>query len=184
MIFHIYYLSHVFHLVTSDSLASWRVVGHVHTLTCRSKVCNAVRKILVLWCRTMTFKWIEVELILIWCSTDASFIYMMRGYSTSAMILFLNHLSVKRIIHHLLLRISQLVVISVMCSIGRMMNLLIISTSLRSSLKLILYLLSLLFIGFSDWDTLANLLKLWSIQWMHLLMGMHHNSSALIRRFL
>lgn len=169
--------------MTSNSLASWRVVRHVHTLTCRSKVCNAVRKILVLWCRTMTFKWIEVELILIWCSTDASFIYMMRWYP-AAMILFLKHLSVKRIIHHLLLRISQLVVISVMCSIGWMMNLLIISTSLRSSLKLILYLLSLLFIGFSDWDTLANLLKLWSIQWMHLLMGMHHNSSAFIRRFL
>lgn len=60
--------------------------------------------------------------------------------------------------------------------ISSLIDLLVISTSLRSSLNLILNLLSLLFVRFTDGKTLADLKLLRSIKRVHLLMWLHHKT--------
>lgn len=62
------------------------------------------------------------------------------------------------------------------------MNLHIIPTSLWAPLNLILNLLGLFFVGFTNRNALTNLLLLGSVQRMHLLMRVHHHSALLIRR--
>ena len=57
-----------------------------------------------------------------------------------------------------------------------LIDLLVISTSLRSSFNLILNLLSLLFVRFTDGKTLADLKLLRSIKRVHLLMWLHHKT--------
>ena len=57
-----------------------------------------------------------------------------------------------------------------------LIDLLVVSTSLRSSLYLVLYLLSLLFVRFTNGKTLTDLELLRSIKRMHLLMWLHHQT--------
>ena len=56
----------------------------------------------------MTFELIELELIFVRSTTDASFVYMMSSNST--MCLLLDKLTVQRLICHLLLRIHLLII--------------------------------------------------------------------------
>ena len=92
VVLHVYNLSHVFHLM-SNSLVS--VGSHIDSvMSARSEVGDTRRvKILVLWGRTMTFELIELELILVRSSTDASLVDVVR--SNCPMSFLLNELAVQ-----------------------------------------------------------------------------------------
>ena len=92
----------------------------------------------------MTFELIELELIFVGSTTDASLIDVMSSNST--MCLLFDELTVQGLISHLLLRVHLLVSISLILYITRQISLLVISTSLRSPFELILNLLLLFFV--------------------------------------
>lgn len=173
MIFHIYNLSHILHLM-SNSLISCHIYSILST---GSEVSNAWGvKILILRCWAMSLELIELELIFIWSSTDTSFINMM--CANSSMSFLFDELAIQWLISHLLLRVHLLVLISAMIlHVTRKVGLLVITSCLWSSFQLILYLLLLFFIWISDLYSLANLLELRSIKRMHLLMWVHHYSA-------
>jgi hypothetical protein len=176
MILHIDNLCHVLHLM-AHSLSLMAV-----TSSTRSERANPICQILIFRCRTMTFQSIKIELIFIWSSTDRPLVYLVSNHSALISLLFIYHLS----------WISHLIVLSTdihwvrlssrMCWLIRILwgrctrltDLCIISSSLWSTFDLILNLCSLFFIWLSDWNSLANLLLLWPIKWVHLMVRSHH----------
>jgi len=179
MVLHVDHLSHVLHLV-SDSSLIW-ITGHIHTIRSWSEIGNTRWvKILVLWCWAVSFELIELELVLVWSPTNTSFVDVVGPDST--MRLLFDELTVQRLVCHLLLRVHLLVCISaVVLNIPWHVCLLIVSTCLWSSFKLILYLLLLFFIRITNLNALTYLLKLGSVKWVHLLVGVHHYSSLVWR---
>ena len=180
MVFHIDYLSHIFHLMT-HSLSLMAIATSAW-----SEWSDTVCQVLVLRCWTVPLECVKIELILIWSTTDWSFIYLMG-----------THLALFFIIDNLS-RISYLVKLAsnihwVWLSL-RMSNLMswrlrrlstvwlgylcVISSGLWTTLDLILDLLCLFLIGFSYGYTLTNLLLLRSIEWMHLMMRLHNQPSS------
>lgn len=147
-----------------------------------SEATDAWGKVLILWCLTMSFNSIQIKLILIWGTTNTSLIDLM-GHCLllSSSLLFLRY-TVHRVIDHIC-RVTELVILSSTINIHRMwlgsshliltrwrMNLYIISTSLWSPFNLVLNLLGLFFVRFTNGNALTNLLLLGSVQRMHLLM--------------
>ena len=175
MVLHVDHLSHILHLVPDSSLI-W-ITGHIHTIRSWSEIGNTRWvKILVLWCWAMSFELIELELVLVWSPTNTSFVDVVGSNST--MRLLFDKLTIQGLVGHLLLRVHLLVVVSGMgLNITWQISLLIVSTCLRSSFKLILYLLLLFFIWITNLYALTYLLELWSIKWVHLLVRVHHHSS-------
>ena len=189
MVFDIYNLSHIFHLV-SHSLAA--VISKMDTATSWSEATDTWWKILVLRRLAMPFDGIQVELVLIGSAAYASLVHLM-GHLLISWVLFLGD-AVHRVIDHIR-RVAKLIVVtSAIVNIHRMRlgrsNLIltrwrvylhIISTSLWTPLDLILNLLGLLFVGLADRNALTNLLLLGSVQRMHLLMWVHHHSAFIWR---
>ena len=183
-------LRHILHLM-SNSLTS--VISQVDTASSWSKATDAWWKVLILRCLTMSFNGVQIKLILIWGTTNTSLIYLM-GHCLLLIrrILFLRN-TVHRVIDHVC-RITKLVVLtSTIINIHWMwlrssnliitrwsLNLYIISTSLWSPFNLVLNLLGLLFVRFTNGNALTNLLLLGSVQRMHLLMRIHHNAAMFI----
>lgn len=185
-------LCHILHLM-SNSLTS--VISQVDTASSWSKTTDAWWKVLILRCLTMSFNGVQIKLILIWGTTNTSLIYLMRHcLLLIRRILFLRN-TVHRVIDHVC-RITKLVVLSStiinihwmwlrssnLIITRRSLNLYIIPTSLWSPFNLILNLLGLLFVRFTNGNALTNLLLLGSVQRMHLLMRIHHNATMFIWR--
>ena len=155
------------------------MIDQVKSATRRSKTTNTTRQVLVLWSRTVTLNCIQVELSLIRSSWNTSFIDL--RWNDSALIsLLLMQWSSHLVIHLNLWSTTDLAVaigtlslicLSQLCLLRRWLaaslshiHLLAISTCLRPPLDLILYVLCLFFVWFSDWQSLANLELLWSIK--------------------
>ena len=177
MILHVNNLCHVFHLMTHSlslmgiSTAAW------------SKRSDTICQILILWSWRVSFESIEIELIFVWCSTDRSFIHLMRAHLLSSffIIYYLSRIShlvkLTTDIHRVRLCLWVSILLTIVLCWGCwtwLRNLSIVSTRLRSSFNLVLNLLSLFFIWLSDRNTLTDLLLLRSIQRMHLVMWSHH----------
>lgn len=92
MILHVYNLSHVFHLV-ADSLIT--IASHIDTIVAsRPEIGDARRvKVLVLWGRAVAFELIELELVLVRRTADASLVDMMR--TNRSMCLLFDELSIQ-----------------------------------------------------------------------------------------
>ena len=180
MIFHINYLSHVFHLM-AHSFTLMTVAS-----TTWSEWPDAISQILILRCWAMSFQSIEIKLIFIWCSTNGSFIHLMRNHTALIGLLIIYDLGWISCLVVLTSDIHRMRLSSCMCrliwvlrrSISWLAYLSVVTTSLRSTLNLVLDLRSLFFIWLSDRNTLADLLLLWSIKWMHLVMRSHHKSAS------
>lgn len=192
VIFDINNLGHIFHLM-AHSLTT--MISKMNAASSWSKATNAWRKILILWCLTVALDSIQIELILIWSTTNTSLVYLMRHRLLLSLrrVLLLWH-TVHGVIDHIC-RVTELVVVSSSINVHWVwlgsgdliltrwrVYLYIVSTSLWTPLDLILNLLGLLLIRFTNWNALTNLLLLGPIQRMHLLMRIHHYSALLIWR--
>ena len=150
-------LSHVLHLV-SKPLRSWPMIDEVKSTTRWSETTNTTCQVLILWSGTVTLDGIQVELSLVGCARNASFIDLRRN--DSALIsLFLVHWSAHLVTHlnlrsatNLAIGISTLSLICLpqLCLLGWRLaaslghiHLLAIAPSLRPSFDLILYILCL-----------------------------------------
>ena len=143
MIFHIDDLSHVLHLMTNSSL----VRRHLHAIVATwSKIGDARGvQVLILWSRAVTLELVELELIFVGSTTNASFVDIVSSNSTMSFLL--DKLAIQRLICHLLLGIHLLIVISAMIlNVTRHVSLLVIASSLGPALQLVLDLLLLLFV--------------------------------------
>lgn len=82
MIFYIYDLGHILDLIIHPLISTQTMSS---SLIMRSVILNISIHLLILWSRTL--KWIEIELILIWCSTYASLF----GMANLAYLLMFSH---------------------------------------------------------------------------------------------
>ena len=166
MIFNINHLSHVF-----DALSQSLIALAISSCIIRPKIGYTWWEVLVLGCWTMSFDGIEIKLVLIRCSTYASFVY-------HALIHLVLHVlfatcCLLLLIFHFLCGIAELIEFSIVdihwlrlwpCLIWtRRMYLSVVAACLWSSFNLILDLLGLFLIWVPDLNALTNLLVMWSI---------------------
>lgn len=182
VIFHVNYLSHVLHLV-AHPLTMVAV-----TSTAWPERPDSVRQILVLRGWAVAFHDVKVELVLVWSSTNGSFVHLVRHhYALWFFIIYylwITHLVVSSYVHRMRLSSWSLILLSntiLWYVTAWLTDLSIIPSGLGSSFDLILNLLSLLLIRLSNGDTLANLLLLGSVKRIHLVMWPHHESLSALR---
>lgn len=143
MVFHINDLSHVLHLMTNASL----VRRHLHAIVAAwSEISDAGGvQVLILRSRAVALELVELELVFVGSTTNASFVDMVGSNSTMSFLL--NELAIQRLIGHLLLGIHLLIVVSTMIlDVTRHVSLLVIASGLGPALQLVLDLLLLLFV--------------------------------------
>lgn len=184
VIFHVDHLSHIFHLM-AHSLTLMTV-----TSAAWSEGPNAISQVLILRRWAVTFQSIEIKLIFIWCSANGSFVHLMRNHTALICLLLINDLGgisclvmMTTNIHRMRLssRMWRLAIWVLWRSISWLAYLSVVATSLRSTFNLILDLCSLFLVWLSDGNTLADLLLLRSIKWMHLVVRSHHKSTSWFR---
>ena len=152
--------------------------------TSNSNLSKSWSKILILRCLALND--IEIELIFVTCTTNASLIGLAISlfetihWVLDALIAKVVELSSTADVHGVRLRSD-----SGSCFVlGIHLYLIVVTSSLGSSLNLVLNLSSLLFVWVSDGDALANLLVVLPIQWVHLMMRVHAPNSMLCGWFI
>lgn len=134
-------------------------------------------KILILRCLALND--IEIELIFVTCTTNASLIGLTVSlletihWVLDALVAKVVELSSTTDVHGVGLRSNT----GSSFVLGIHLYLIVITPSLGSSLDLVLNLSCLFFVWVSDGDALANLLIVLPIQWVHLMMGVHAPNS-------
>ena len=120
---------------------------HLHAIVAAWSEISDARgvQVLILWSRAVALELVELELVFIGSTTNASFVDMVGSDSTMSFLL--NELAIQRLIGHLLLGIHLLIVVSTMIlDVTRHVSLLVIPSSLGPALQLVLDLLLLLFV--------------------------------------